>query len=74
MHHLIHHSDNISIDAYHTIRYFAENSLESIHALVNKFCCQFFQIDGTLCGKQVLHNMQLDKQDKYANERKLIKE
>ena len=48
--------------------------IQSIHALVNKFCSQFSQIDGNLRGKQVLRNMQLDKQDKYVNESKLIKE
>ena len=54
MHHLLHHARNIAIDAYHTIGYFAEDALESIHALVNKFCSQFSQIDGNLRGKQVL--------------------
>ena len=53
MHHLIHHADNISIDICHTTRYFAEDLLESIHALVNKFCSLFFQIDGTLRGKKI---------------------
>ena len=74
MHHLIHHAQHIALEAYNAIGYFAEDALESIHALVIKYCNRFSQMDGDRQGKQVLCSLQLDKQDKHATANKMVKE
>ena len=45
MHHLVHDTQEIVLDAYSTVSNFAEDALELIHALVNRHNQCFAQMD-----------------------------
>ena len=45
MHHLVHHTQEIVLDAYSIVGYLTEDALELIHALVNRHNQCFAQMD-----------------------------
>ena len=74
MHHLIAHTIPNVLEKYHTVGFFTEYALESIHALVNKLCQKFIQIGGDRRVTQFLHSLQLQKQDLHLAKSKAVKE
>ena len=75
MHHLIAHTIPNVLKKYHTVGYFTEDALESIHAfLVNKLCQKYIQIGGYRKVTQVLRSLQFQKQDLHLTKSKAVKE